>query len=73
MKRNSWERTARRRTGSCREAGKMGFVHGRQEGQEMQLPAVFLLDGTGVILYAHYAKTIADLPTVDQIMKKIQR
>ncbi len=45
-----------------------GFVHGDYEGDEMQLPALFITDDTGKILYAHYAKNIADMPSVDEVI-----
>ena len=33
-----------------------GFVHGDYEGNEQQLPAMFITDDRGNVLYAHYAK-----------------
>lgn len=56
-----------------RKAGELGFVHRRQEGQKLQLPAVFAVDQDRTILYAHYAKTVTDLPSVEQIMEIIMR
>lgn len=46
-------------------AARSGIKHGDYEGNEQQLPAVFLLDEDGTILHAHYAKNITDLPNVD--------
>ena len=49
------------------QARAAGLVHGRYEGEELQLPAVFLLDRDNTVLKAHYAAKAADLPTVDQL------
>ena len=35
----------------------------------MQLPAVFAVDGKGVVKYAHYARFLADLPPYDDMVK----
>ena len=51
--------------GKAREAG---FVHGDYEGDEQQLPALFVLDSDGVVLYSHYAKNIMDMPTIDEVL-----
>ncbi len=47
------------------EAG--GFKHGAYEGEELQLPALFIVDGDGTVEYAHYAKSLMDMPTVDEL------
>ncbi len=49
---------------ACRE---MGYEHGKYEGDEMQLPAVFVVDGRGKVLYAHYARFLTDLPEYDDM------
>lgn len=51
------------------KAFRIGIKHGDYEGNEQQLPALFLLDEDGTILHAHYAKTITDLPDVDGMLK----
>jgi peroxiredoxin len=48
-----------------------GFVHGKYEGDEFQLPAFFIVDSAGKVLYAHYAAYIADMPTVDEAAAKL--
>lgn len=47
-------------------ARQMGFTHGAYEGNELQLPAVFLVDPGLTVRKAHYGATPADLPTVEQ-------
>ena len=44
------------------KASSAGFKHGKKEGKEMQLPAVFIINGDGKIAYAHYGKNIGDVP-----------
>jgi peroxiredoxin len=46
-----------------------GFVHGKYEGNEQQLPAMFIVGADAVVLYAHYAKNSIDMPTVDELLK----
>ncbi len=45
-----------------------GFHHGDYEGDELQLPALFITDSDAKVLYAHYAKTIGDMPTLDEVV-----
>ncbi len=45
-----------------------GFSHGDYEGDELQLPAMFILDENGVVTYAHYATNIVDMPKVDDVL-----
>lgn len=49
---------------ACEE---LGYTHGKYEGDEMQLPAVFVADGDGFLKYVHYARYIADLPDYDEM------
>ena len=51
------------------ECKEMGYEHGKYEGDEMQLPAVFVVDGKGTVKYAHYARFIADLPPYDEMVE----
>jgi thioredoxin-dependent peroxiredoxin len=44
------------------KASRGGFRHGKKEGKEMQLPAVFILNEDGKIDYAYYGKNIGDVP-----------
>lgn len=52
-------------------AKKFGFEHGEYEGNEQQLPAVVLVEADGTISYAHYAKNLSDMPTVDEMLNKL--
>lgn len=50
------------------QARAAGLVHGKYEGNELQLPAVFLLDKDNTVQKAHYAAKAADLPDTDQLI-----
>ena len=50
------------------KARELGFVHGDYEGNEQQLPALFIVDEDGTVEYAHYAKNIMDMPKVDEVL-----
>ena len=50
------------------KAAECGFKHGDYEGNEQQLPAMFIVNEEGIITYAHYAKNIMDMPTVDEVL-----
>ena len=49
-------------------AAEAGFIHGKYEGLEEQLPAMFITDDKGVVEYAHYGKDIMDMPVVDEVL-----
>lgn len=49
-------------------AKKAGFTHGAYEGEELQLPAVFLLSDHGKVEYAKYATHLADMPNHDEML-----
>lgn len=49
------------------QAKKAGIEHGAYEGEELQLPAVFIVDRDLNVRYAHYAKNVSDMPTVQQL------
>ena len=49
------------------KATKMGIKHGDYEGNEQQLPAAFVIDGHRKILYAHYAKSVSDMPDAEEL------
>ena len=40
-----------------------GYMHGRFEGRETQLPAVFIVAPNKIITYAYYGKNISDIPS----------
>lgn len=44
-------------------AKNAGFIHGTYEGDELQLPAVFLIENGGRVKYAKYAKNLANMPS----------
>jgi peroxiredoxin len=46
---------------------KYAFVHGEYEGEELQLPACFVLDQSFTVRYARYAKNLADIPSPDEL------
>lgn len=52
-------------------AKKFGFEHGEYEGNEQQLPAMVLVDENGIVTFSHYAKNLADLPSVDEMLAVI--
>lgn len=54
-----------------KEAKTLGFEHGAYEGDEQQLPALFLIDGSGNVAYAHYAKNLTDMPTHDEMLAMV--
>ena len=52
-------------------AREAGFRHGDYEGNELQLPALFITDGEGNVKHAHYGTDIMDMPTVDELIEMI--
>lgn len=50
------------------KAAADGFTHGKYEGVEEQLPAMFLVDRQGIVKFAHYGKNIMDLPSIDEML-----
>ena len=46
----------------------LGYAHGLYEGDELQLPAMFIADQDGTVRYAHYATAIPDMPSVDEVL-----
>ena len=52
-------------------AKKSGLVHGAYEGNELQLPAVFLLDNSMNVVYAHRAKNAGDMSEIDDMLAKL--
>lgn len=51
------------------EAAASGIVHGSYEGNEQQLPAVFVVDENQKVNFAHYASDIADIPDHDELLR----
>lgn len=54
------------------KARQLGLTHGKYEGNELQLPAVFLVDQELTVLHAHYGTTPADVPAVRQVIDWFQ-
>ncbi|MBR4445103.1 MAG: redoxin domain-containing protein [Solobacterium sp.] len=52
----------------ARQARLCGFSHGDYEGNEQQLPALFIVDEEGIVKCAHYAKNIMDMPSIDEVL-----
>ena len=50
-------------------ATALGFSHGKYEGDEMQLPAMFIVDASGIVETAIYAEDITGLPTLDELLE----
>ncbi|NMB44354.1 MAG: redoxin domain-containing protein [Clostridiales bacterium] len=49
-------------------ARKAGLKHGEYEGDELQLPAIFIVDESGKIIYSHYAENVAGIPRAKDIL-----
>lgn len=49
-----------------------GLTHGEYEGDEMQLPAAFVVDIELNVTYAHYAANITDMPDVDELSQLLK-
>ena len=46
-------------------------MHGDYEGNEQQLPALFILDEAGTALYANYAQDPMDMPSLDEVLEML--
>ncbi len=49
------------------KAAASGFQHGKYEGNELQLPALLILDPMSRVQHVHYGKTVSDIPDVEQL------
>lgn len=49
------------------KAAAAGFQHGDYEGNELQLPAVFVVDRDLTLTAVHYGKTAGEVPTPDEL------
>lgn len=57
-----------------KEVETSGLTHGDYEGNEMQLPAVFIVDKDLTVFYEHYATNVTDIPNVyelEELFKKL--
>jgi thioredoxin-dependent peroxiredoxin len=48
-----------------------GIEHGEYEGEELQLPAAFLIDKTGKVIFSHYAKNLGDMPSPEDFIQMV--
>mgnify|MGYP000609266414 FL=1 len=53
------------------EARKL-FSHGEYEGEELQLPAAFVVEKDLTVTYARYGKDGADVPTPEELKKLLK-
>ncbi len=56
---------------AAKRARMADLVHGAYEGDEYQLPAYFLLDGSMELLAEHRAENMGDMPTADEYLDMI--
>ncbi|MEG0765429.1 MAG: AhpC/TSA family protein, partial [Pseudoflavonifractor sp.] len=54
-------------------ATQAGFTHGKYEGNELQLPAVLLVEPGLKVQNVHYAANLSDMPDVDQMLTWLGR
>lgn len=59
--------------GLLKKAKEMGITHGEYEGNELQLPAVFVLDGKAIVRHAHYSKDLCDFPDTERLAQLLKR
>lgn len=52
-------------------ARELGFSHGDYEGNEQQLPALFIVNDKGIVEYARYAENIMDMPSVSEVIEML--
>lgn len=55
------------------EAKNIGLSHGEYEGNELQLPAVFIIDGNNKVIYSHYAEDGADIPRAKEVLNIVYK
>ena len=48
-----------------------GFSHGKYEGNEQQLPAMFIIGQDGIVQKAIYAETIMGLPNLNELLEML--
>lgn len=46
----------------------LGLEHGDYEGDEKQLPAMFIINRKGEVMFSKYAKSLTDYPTFDELL-----
>lgn len=55
-----------------KKAKELGFIHGAYEGNELQLPATFIIGPEHYIEYTYYGQEGSDVPAHDLLMTKIK-
>ncbi len=50
-----------------------GFEHGEYEGNELQLPASFIIDKNCKVIYSHYGTSVDDTPSVAEIVELFKK
>lgn len=58
--------------GKMVSAKKSGFRHGEYEGEELQLPAMFIMDQKRFLSYVQYGKSAGDVPDVKQLITLLE-
>ena len=48
-------------------AEELGLHHGIYEGEELQLPATFVIRPDQTVTYAHYGKAVGDVPKIEKL------
>lgn len=46
-----------------------GFKHGEYEGEELQLPAVFVMEPDLTLTFVHYGEAAGDIPEAEELAK----
>lgn len=49
------------------EAGKLNLSHGDYEGEELQLPATFVINKDMTVTYVRYGENVGDTPTYTEL------
>jgi hypothetical protein len=52
-------------------ATTQGFMHGKFEGKETQLPAAFAISADKVVKDAYYGENISDMPSLEKIVNSL--
>lgn len=55
------------------EARSHGFSHGEYEGNELQLPAAFIIGKDNKVIYSHYGQDGADIPRAKEVLEFIKK
>lgn len=55
------------------DARALGLVHGEYEGNELQLPGMFIIGLNDKVIYEHYAKSGADIPRAKEVLEIIKK